>query len=128
MPFRRHRLSRRIALVALLGLLFQQLAMATYVCPMSSPAAAMAMVTDPSKCHSHQAGDRARCEQHCHPIQTTSADRGAALTVPAAHLPMATWLCETSAVAAARIGPVSCDVDVRAAGPPLTIRHCTFQI
>ena len=130
MPLRRQRHRRWIALIALLGLLFQQLAMATYVCPVDGRTAATVSASSDEQppCHQAQATDKARCHAHCHPM-TPSADHAATPTVPAAILPPTTWL------RAAAWQPRMCadlavahEVAARAAAPPLTVRHCTFQI
>ena len=126
MLFRRHRHRRWIALIALLGLLFQQFAMATYACPLDgvgNGAAAAASQLPP--CHAAHAQDKARCQAHCYP-QVQSPDHASPLTVPAM-LPATTWL---------RIPDAPCRQHhlaerafaARATAPPLTIQHCTFQI
>jgi len=124
----RHRHRRWIALIALLGLLFQQLAMATYVCPIENGGtSATNAMSAMAGCQSPDATDQTRCQQHCHPLAQTS-DHAPALTVPAAMLPATTWSKEFRTT---NIQPPGCnarDVDARATAPPLTIQHCTFQI
>ena len=125
MPLARRRHRRWIALIALLGLLFQQLAMATYVCPIEQTGTvAMGM---PS-CHpSGSTGDRARCHTHCHPLVAAS-DHPPIQTVPAAILPPTTWLRSAAwHPVIAHVDP-PCDVLARATAPPISIQHCTFQI
>ena len=131
--FRRRPHRRFVALLALFGLLFQQIAMATYVCPIeqSGQTVAQAKATvDHAPCHPQNdtdADDKARCEQHCHPV-TVSVDHAAPLTVPAALLTEA-WamprlrheVADENADARTRIEP-------RSTAPPLTVQHCTFQI
>lgn len=129
MPFRRLRHRRWIALIALLGLLFQQLSMAAYVCPIEVKAATLvaASTDELPPCHQPQTSDKARCHAHCHPV-APSSDHAPTPTVPAALLPATTWL------RSAAWQPDACDlaftreVTARAAAPPLTIQHCTFQI
>jgi len=130
MPFRRHRLHCRIALIALFGLLFQQAAMATYVCPIETPAAAMATATAPAmpNCPSSDTTDQARCAQHCHPVLTPSADNSAAASVPPAMLPVTTWLREFDIAHVHQLETSVCGMDARTTAPPLNIQHCTFQI
>lgn len=123
MPFRRLRRRRWIALVALLGLLYQQLAMAAYVCPMevgSRP-------TVEAPCHQPDTTDKVRCETHCHPV-TTSPDRAPAPTVPPALLPATTWWRAPIEAVWRHAWLVRFDVPVCAASPPLTVQYCTFQI
>jgi len=123
---RRHR--RLIALIALFGLLFQQIAMAAYACPLDGPdrVAVEAASSQSSPCHSPSSLDRARCHEHCHPL-AQSADHAQPPSVPAAIVPATTWLREPLAQF------VPCDfaayeIEARATAPPLTIQHCTFQV
>lgn len=125
MPFRRrHRCW--IALIALIGLLFQQLAMAAYVCPIDSADAATDAAVQMPPCHAPDTSDKSRCHQHCHPLAQTS-DHGSAPTVPAALLPATTWL-RAPAVVAGNREICAEHIDARSTAPPLTIQHCTFQI
>jgi len=130
---RRH---RWIALLALIGLLFQQVAMATYLCPIEqsgrAPAAMRDVLAQPP-CHRDAAlddaidVDLARCEQHCHPT-VSSADHTPSSTVPAA-MPMSPWWPEPTLVS---VGANQCAsdpaVDPHAGAPPLSVRFCSFQI
>jgi hypothetical protein len=128
---RHRRPIRWTALIALFCLLFQQAAMATYLCPMKLAAAQAAVQTsEHAHCRSTAVVDRddpARCQQHCHPVNV-SADHASALTVPVA-LAAESW----AVTAASRSTPDSVEgryqaIDPHAAAPPLTIQHCTFQI
>jgi hypothetical protein len=128
MLFRRQAFRRRIALIALLGLLFQQWAMASYVCPLERGdvvGVATASVVPP--CHSPTITDKTRCHQHCHPPAQTS-DHASTPNFPPALPPATSWLRQFAAVASDVPNPVVCDIDVRATAPPLTIQYCTFQI
>ena len=128
MLFRRRRHRRWIALIALLGLLFQQLAMATYICPLDGGRAATAAATsDVAHCQPPGPTDKTRCEQHCHPL-AQSSDHAPALTVPPALPPATTWSREFQSVTIHLSNRIARDVDARATAPPLTIQHCTFQI
>ncbi len=128
MRIRRLRHRRCIALIALFGLLFQQLAMAAYVCPIEVGAPVAALSSDDAlPCHQAQNPDRARCHVHCHPL-TPSADHAPTLTVPAALLPATTWLRAAARSLPANAFDVAAEVTARAAAPPLTVQHCTFQI
>ena len=127
MPLR-HRRHRWIALLALFGLLFQQLAMASYVCPQERGAQATLETTAKvPPCHVDVATDKARCQQHCFP-QPPSHDLPPMPTVPAM-LPATTWLHEPGDRSLGRDG--ACGASPLAAwptAPPLTIQYCTFQI
>jgi len=125
MPLARRRHRRWIALIALLGLLFQQLAMATYACPIEQNGA---VASGMPACHqSGGAGDKVRCHTHCHPIVAAS-DHPPAQTVPPAILPPTTWLRSAARhPVVTHIDPTS-SVLARATAPPISIQHCTFQI
>src|SRR5512146_439353 len=128
MPFRRRQF-RWIALIALIGLLFQQLAMGAYACPADTGgvAATVAAQTLPP-CHSPDTVDKSRCHQHCHPLAQTS-DHESAPTVPPGLLPPTTWLRVPLVNTSAGLAESAArDVDARGNAPPLTIQHCTFQI
>ena len=122
----RHRHRRLIALLALFGLLFQQLAMAAYVCPREQDAAWAAAAATPP-CHESATTDRARCHTHCHPLQAAS-DHPPLPTVPAAMLAPTTWLRAAAWQPDTTTRRPLCEVTARAAAPPLTVQHCTFQI
>ena len=128
MGFRRHRTRRWIALIALLGLLFQQFAMATYSCPLErDDAANAAAMAQTPPCRSPDMNDKARCEQHCHPLAQTT-DHATPPTVPAALLPATTWLRDAGTTRIDLAEFIECAIDARATAPPLTVRYCTFQI
>ena len=116
-------------MIALLGLLFQQLAMAAYVCPIDQGELAVADAEQSTMppCHSPESSDRARCQQHCHPL-TPSFDQAPALTVPPALLPTTTWLATPAQPTDWAERYAASDLIARATAPPLNIQHCTFQI
>ena len=123
---RRHR--RWIALVALLGLLFQQVAMAAYVCPAEMQRAMAVSQGDPP-CHQTEveSGDRARCEAHCHPQRSTLDVPTTATTVPAAILDG--WVvafAEPSCMLPARYSSSASQSDAH--GPPIRTRFCSLLI
>jgi hypothetical protein len=123
---RRHR--RWIALLALLGLLFQQVAMATYACPLELDAqAGIAATSMMPPCGSPNTTDNTRCQQHCHPLAQTS-DHATPPTVPPALLPATTWLREARALRISLPESIACEIDAHAAAPPLIVQHCSFQI
>jgi hypothetical protein len=125
MPFRR-RHHRWIALIALLGLLFQQVAMAAYLCPIDARGTVPVAAEQMPPCHSSGTADKSRCHQHCHPLAQTS-DHEATPAVPPALLPPARWLRESIALVGGR-DFTERNVQARGSAPPLTIQHCTFQI
>jgi hypothetical protein len=127
MSFRRRRHHPWIAFIALFGLLFQQLAMASYACPLDGNAAATAAAVSNPPCHQFNTPDKARCHEHCHPL-TSSSDHSAPPTVPAAILPPTTWNRTASWQIVTRWNDVDREAVARAAAPPLNIQHCTFQI
>ena len=124
MLVRRHR--RWTALFALFGLLFQQLAMAGYVCPLERAAPDRAMAAMAS-CQPQAQTDLARCRQHCAPLAQTS-DHAPAPSVPPALLPATTWSRELHAGCVRVADFAASAIDARSTAPPLTIRDCTFQI
>jgi len=121
----RFRRRRWIALIALLALLFQQLAMAAYACPLDGGSTDQVVSQEPP-CHSPAATDKSRCHQHCHPLAQTS-DHASAPTVPPALLPPTTWLRHSVAVVG-RAAIIACYVEAHRTAPPLNVQHCTFQI
>lgn len=135
MAFRRTRHRRWLAFIALFGLLFQQLAMASYACPLGDDAGmagVIAAAVDTSAdampgCDGPVAPDPARCQQHCHPVQA-SLDHVSALAVPMALLPATTWLREPLLVGTMPTAAQWLQRPPDGASPPLTIQHCTFQI
>ena len=75
--------------MALLALLFQQVAMAAYFCPVET--ASQVAATDMAM-PCHRDTEDPRCAEHCNPHQQAPADLGA-LTVPMATiLPAMAWL------------------------------------
>jgi hypothetical protein len=117
----------------LFGLLFQQVAMATYVCPIEQSGRTVAeakATVEHAPCHPQNdtnATDQARCEQHCHPV-TASVDHVAPLTVPAALLTEAWAMPRLRHELASELADSRTRIEPRSTAPPLTIQHCTFQI
>ena len=126
---RQRRKHRWIALIALFGLLFQQVAMAMYVCPIESAGSVQSapVAAQQAPCHAQDRSDPARCAQHCHPV-AASADHAAPLLVPTA-LFSESWSGLLAHLDALRETPLpSTPVDPHANAPPLRVQHCTFQI
>ncbi|WP_313920756.1 hypothetical protein [Tahibacter sp.] len=127
MPFRYRRHRRWIALFALIGLLFQQFAMAAYLCPQEIAVATAQATAETPPCHTPDTADQARCHEHCHPT-TPSSDHAPALTVPPALLPATTWSREYVRPALPDDATQAYAHRARGQPPPLSIQHCTFQI
>lgn len=129
MSFRRRHHRLRIALFALCGLLFQQFAMAAYVCELDDAANQATVAADPvPPCHQEpQDQDKARCHAHCHPT-VASPDASPQLTVPPSAILASDpieWVKQVALPIAA--GPMPL-LRACATSPPLTIAYCSFQI
>lgn len=128
MSFRRHH-RLRIALLALCGLLFQQFAMAAYVCELDGVASRTTVAADPvPPCHQEpQDQDQARCHAHCHPT-VASPDASPPLTVPPSAILASApveWVMQVAPPIAA--GPMPL-LRACATSPPLSIAYCSYQI
>jgi len=120
---------RWIALLALVGLLFQQFAMAAYVCPldMQRIATATHAVDALPPCRTPESTDRARCEQHCHPVMP-SLDHPAVPDVPPALAPAMFASAPGCLGSAAAPGLFAPSVPPHSTAPPVRVRYCSFQI
>jgi len=121
----RHRL--RVALVVIACLLFQQVALAAYACPMEQmPAEMEAMAEHCAEMGMQQAEDNpALCAKHCAPDLATAADH-AKLSVPALMLPPLTF-------APVLITPVThvavqAEMPIARSDPPPRLRFCSLLI
>ncbi|MGO4551252.1 hypothetical protein AB4059_09120 [Lysobacter sp. 2RAF19] len=121
----RHRL--RVALLAVFCLLFQQFALAAYLCPIEQmPAEMTAMPEHCAEMGMDQARDNpALCEKHCNPEHSVSTD-AVKLSVPPLALPAPMLtpvvLQSTSHVA------VQADVPIARSDPPPRLRFCSLLI
>ena len=121
----RHRL--RIALLVVVCLLFQQAALASYLCPIEQmPAEMGAMAEHCAEMGMAQARDNpALCEKHCNPEHSVAAD-AVKLSVPPLALPppmlAPVILQSTSHVA------VQADVPIARSDPPPRLRFCSLLI
>ena len=117
---------RWIALIVLLCLLFQQVAVAAYRCQIEVPAAPTASTMMPG-CHDMApapADARGLCAKHCHPDQARTADPGK-LSVPALALPP----LRPSLVVRHAATPVPLtDVRIARSDPPPRLRYCSLLI
>lgn len=124
---RRARQRLRIALVAMLCLLFQQVALAAYLCPIEQmPAEVSAMAEHCAEMGMPQAEDNpVLCAKHCNPDRSVAAD-SAKLSVPALALPSpphALVLAEPVSHVAVRS-----DAPPTGADPPPRLRFCSLLI
>lgn len=106
--------------IALLSLLFQQLAMAAYVCPQDI-VPTQARVQPP--CHADPTDPR--CSEHCNPHQQVAGDL-TPLTVPMAMIPPSwTWVPTLNV---GRVHPARRFERSSVDGPPFQIRYCSLLI
>ena len=120
-----------MAFVAVIGLLFQQLAMAAYLCPLEAQSVSASMLNGSAQtlpCHRGVDVDKARCHEHCHPT-VPAADHVSALAVPALLAATASRVhCDAGVGAGARLNALERALAAHTHPPPLTVQHCTFQI
>lgn len=120
----RHRF--RLALVVILCLLFQQVALAAYACPIERMPPDMAAMADHcAGMGMQQARDNpALCAKHCAPDVTTAADH-VLLSVPALMLP--TGFSPILATPLTHV-EVQAEVPIARSDPPPRLRYCSLQI
>ena len=131
-PFRKHRVLS--ALIALFGMLFMQLAVASYACPglssgsaepsMSGPAEGGEAMPDCDRSDSHKP---ALCHAHCQDGQSSVDKNEVRTATPPAVLFVATVV----SVEPAGSRPTSIDLPSlhrRSTAPPISIRHCCLRI
>lgn len=119
----RHR--RLTAWLAVLALLFQQLAMAAYVCDEEVQPFAAGAMADCADTIGSIATDLSRCHEHCNPTSVV-ADHASPLTVPAAMPgPIALPVPAPMRSAGRRVDAPRLP---RATAPPLHLRYCSLQI
>jgi hypothetical protein len=134
------RQSRRItAIIALVGMLFTQIAVASYVCShaqsapgaeSTAPAAHVDMHRHFSGGEGEQADNAALCHAHCQP-DSQSLDKPASPGIsPFAAVALISTVSDAATVFSRK--PVAVRVDqrflVRVTAPPLSIRNCCFRI
>jgi hypothetical protein len=117
----------RIALLVIFCLLFQQAALAAYVCPLEqTPAEASAMVGNCTEMSMQQPRDNpALCQKHCTPDTSVAADHASPAVPPLALAPLAYALVVAQPVSHVT---VQADVPVAASDPPPRLRFCSLQI
>jgi hypothetical protein len=121
----RHRL--QIAVLAIVCLLFQQAALAAYLCPIEQmPAETMAMSEHCAEMGMAQQQDNpALCQKHCNPDHSFAPDT-VKLSVPPLALP-------PPALTSVDVQPVSrvaiqTDVPIARSDPPPRLRFCSLLI
>ena len=131
----RHRHRLRIALCVVLGLLFQQLAVAAYACPLDQVPAALEAMSERCADMDMDVGivmdmasaqdNPALCEAHCAPDVYTPADH-ATLSVPALALPLPGF-APVLATAAGQIA-VQAEIPFARSDPPPRLLFCSLLI
>jgi len=121
----RHRL--QIAVLVILSLLFQQAALAAYLCPMERmPAETTAMTDDCAGMDMTQTPDNpALCQKHCNPDRLVAAD-AVKLTVPPLLLP-ALILTPVQVQPISHVA-VHTDALIARSDPPPRLRFCSLLI
>jgi hypothetical protein len=125
----RHAARKRLqfALVAIVGLLFQQAALAAYLCPIEAmPTEMSAMADHCAEMGMEQARDNpALCTKHCNPDHTTVTD-ASRLSVPPLALPAPVFASIQLQAAACVV--VQTEVPVARSDPPPRLRYCSLLI
>lgn len=121
----RHRL--RIALLVIVCLLFQQAALATYLCPMEQmPAETMAMIEHCAEMGMAQKQDSpALCQKHCSPDHATAADAVKLAVPPLALQPLILAPIYVQSISHVAI---QTDVPIARSDPPPRLRFCSLLI
>lgn len=121
----RHRM--RIALVVILSLLFQQVAVAAYACTLTRmPTDTVAMAEACEQMGIKQVEQSpVLCAKHCAPDLSIAADHAAPPGVPALALPPVAF----GLVLAQHVSPVMLtEVSVARSDPPARLRYCSLLI
>jgi hypothetical protein len=111
------------ACLAALGLLFSQVALAAYACPMEAAMPAEA-VGDAECCQESAMATASLCSEHCKDSGAAIAD---AVPMPPDFVPAFTVRLEQPETAHS-LHPYTPEILSRAASPPLSILNCCFRI
>lgn len=111
------------ALLAVLAMLFSQLALATYVCPMEQAVSAET-VMDAECCQDGASASVHLCHEHCKDARSVVPDTAPDLP---RFLPAFTVML-ADAPARVPLGEYSQSVVALSTAPPLAILHCCFRI
>lgn len=116
----------RIAIVVVLCLLFQQVAIAAYACPLErSPVVPAALATTCASMDMERALQSPMlCIKHCMPDRSVAADH-AVLGVPALALPAVVYALQVQSRSQIALTP---QVPVSRSDPPPRLRYCSLQI
>lgn len=126
-PFRTRSLGRRLAWVALLALLFQQAALAAYVCPISvTPPEPATVLADCERMAMPDPDAPALCEQHCQRGHVTHPDLKAP-QVPSLALPSLHFALTSVLLPPAHAQNYE-DIPTCRSDPPPAQRFCSLQI
>jgi len=124
-PFHSRRTFFLIALLVLVALLLQQVAMAGYACPLiEQPAQQQALMTDCDEMRMVESD--VLCEKHCNPDNSTSPDLKVA-SVPPVALPPARFEFAQSLLPMPSARRYA-DVRLCQSDPPPLLRFCSLQI
>ena len=104
------------ALIALFGMLFMQLAVASYACP-TMPGCDQLDPAQPALCHAHCQDGKASLDKAEAPVVSPAAVIVSALPAPLAPL-----------AALGLPGAEPASFLQRSTAPPISIRHCCFRI
>jgi hypothetical protein len=117
----------KIALLGIVCLLLQQVALAAYLCPIDGGRVAMSTMTAgcPQMNEAHVAQAPGLCVAHCHPEHPSAAD-AAKLYVPPLALPPVVFP-DTTVQAAPRAG-LRADVSIARSDPPPRLQFCSLLI
>lgn len=121
---RQRRFVARVALILLLSLLFQQAALAAYLCPVEQGPAAATMAMADCEEMPPAAGTQL-CTKHCNPDTTTTPDVRVAHVPPLLLPPLRFAPAE---LLVARESRTVASVPVVRSDPPPTLRFCSLLI
>lgn len=125
--YTRHRL--RIALLAIVCLLSQQVALAAYLCPLEQIPAQTTVMAEPcdemGMTLQQDKDTPALCQKHCSPDYTVTPD-AAKLSVPPLALP-SLILAPAAAQSTSHVA-IHADVPIARSDPPPRLRFCSLLI
>ena len=119
------------AILAIVAVLFAQLALATYACPGVDGMKPAALAEDTPPCHQNPAPEAPTplCQAHCQQGDQSLDQRGASMPAASlAALPMSWRPLHAGASIEAEVPGAQVSLLARPTGPPLAVRHCRFNI
>jgi hypothetical protein len=120
------------AILALVAVLFAQLAVSAYACPGMDGMMQAAVVADEAPpCHQNPTPTEPTplCQAHCQQGDQSLDQRGASapvlpfVTLPVSWRPLCVAVAEAPSAQSAQLSLLE-----RPTGPPLAVRHCRFRI